>query len=282
MGIEADFYASAPGQELQDWFDIINLVFVCCFVAELALKFIAFGCRDFWCGSEWAWNAFDFLVVALSVLDVIFQYSVRASVTAGQVRVFRILRAFRYLRSIRVVRLFRYISALQVLTLSIIGTMSSLAWTLALLTLVIYSFGVVLTEIVAQHCGELAEGCATDLTKHWASVRSGMLSLFMVISQGLNWEDLARPLFEVSAIAGVLLILYVIMTIFAILNVVTGVFCNTAIESAGADKDVRILKQIQDQSQQVTLLKSVFAEIDFDKVNEISFEVGPWGGPCAS
>lgn len=38
---------------------------------------------------------------------------------------------------------------------------------------------------------------------------SGMLSLFMVISQGLNWEDLARPLFEVSAIAGVLLIFYV-------------------------------------------------------------------------
>lgn len=128
MGVEADIYASSPSQELQDWFDIINLVLVCCFVVELALKFIAFGCRDFWCGSDWAWNAFDFLVVALSVLDVTFQYSLRASVTAGQVRVFRILRAFRYFRSIRVVRLFRYISALQVLTLSIVGTMSSFLW----------------------------------------------------------------------------------------------------------------------------------------------------------
>eukprot|EP00435_Cladocopium_sp_Y103_P046093 s1470_g13.t1 len=49
-------------------------------------------------------------------------------------------------------------------------------------------------------------------------------------------------------------------------------FCNTAIESAGADKDVRTLRQMQAKNKQVELLKSVFAEIDFDKVNEISFE----------
>lgn len=52
----------------------------------------------------------------------------------------------------------------------------------------------------------------------------------------------------------------------------TGVFCNTAIESAGADKDIRTLKQIQDKAQQVELLKGVFDEIDFEQVNEISFD----------
>jgi len=200
------------------------------------------------------------------------------------VRVFRLLRIFRYFRSIRVVRLFRYISALRVLTLSILGTMSSLAWTLALLVLIIYSFSVVLTEMVVQYCwqpaGEAAALCAEKaedqpegvLRTFFSSVPESMMSLFMAISQGLNWEDLIRPLWNVSAVAYYLVIVYVIITIFAILNVVTGVFCNTAIESAGADKDIRTLKQIQAKSQQVELLKSVFDEIDFEQVNEISFQ----------
>ncbi|CAL1131773.1 unnamed protein product [Cladocopium goreaui] len=218
MGIEVDLAASTDAP-LPDWFGILNLVLVIFFVAELCLKFAAFGCATFWFGTDWAWNSFDFLVIALSVLDIVLEFSLRASVSTGQVRVFRVLRIFRYVRSIRVVRLFRYISALQVLTLSILGTMSSLAWTLALLILIIYSFGVVLTEIVFQHCGQLSN-CPEDLTSHWANLRLSMLSLFMAISQGLNWEDLLTPLLNVSEVAAVLLILYVIMTIFAILNVV--------------------------------------------------------------
>eukprot|EP00435_Cladocopium_sp_Y103_P015064 s403_g3.t1 len=100
-----------------------------------------------------------------------------------------------------------------------------LAWTLVLLTLIIYSFGVALTEIVAQHCGQLPEidsgaasSCPEELTKPWANVPDSMLSLFMAISQGLNWQDLVDPLLRVSAAAGIILIVYVIMTIFAILN----------------------------------------------------------------
>ena len=45
-----------------------------------------------------------------------------------------------------------------------------LAWTLALLILIIYSFGVVLTEIVFQHCGQISN-CPEDLTSHWANLR---------------------------------------------------------------------------------------------------------------
>ena len=44
-----------------------------------------------------------------------------------------------------------------------------LAWTLALLVLIIYSFGVLLTEIVTQHCRQLPS-CPSELTKHWESV----------------------------------------------------------------------------------------------------------------
>eukprot|EP00435_Cladocopium_sp_Y103_P060603 s1305_g22.t1 len=125
MGVEVDAFATSDGEQVPRWFGVANLVLVSLFVAEMLLKFAAFGCKLFFFGSDWAWNAFDFFVIALSVLDVILGY---ALISSGQVRVFRILRIFRYLRTIRVVRLFRYISALRVLTLSILGTMSSFLW----------------------------------------------------------------------------------------------------------------------------------------------------------
>ena len=284
MGLEVDAHAALGNDSVPEWFDIANLILVCIFVGELFMKLMALGFMNFWCGKDCGWNAFDFLVISFSVADVVLALTKRVSVSTAQVRVFRLLRIFRYFRSIRVVRLFRYISALRVLTLSILGTMSSLAWTLALLVLIIYSFSVVLTEMVVQYCwqpaGEAAALCAEKaedqpegvLRTFFSSVPESMMSLFMAISQGLNWEDLIRPLWNVSAVAYYLVIVYVIITIFAILNVVTGVFCNTAIESAGADKDIRTLKQIQAKSQQVELLKSVFDEIDFEQVNEISFQ----------
>eukprot|EP00913_Durusdinium_trenchii_P005535 g5157.t1 len=56
------------------------------------------------------------------------------------------------------------------------------------------------------------------------------------------------------------------------LPVVTGVFCNTAIESATIDKDVATIKQVQAKAHQVEHLKHIFQEIDRLNVNEVSFQ----------
>ncbi|CAK8999894.1 unnamed protein product [Durusdinium trenchii] len=178
MGIEADLYKEHNGAEgIPSWIGISNLVLTSFFLCELLLKFIALGCREFWCGRDWAWNGFDAAVISLSVVDVVLALWFTTAAGTGQVRVFRMIRILRYLRSIRVVRLFRYISALQVLTLSIIGTMSSLAWTLLLLILIIYSYSVVLTELVVEVCVENSE-CPQVFT----SVADRRLVGFTVIS----------------------------------------------------------------------------------------------------
>lgn len=52
----------------------------------------------------------------------------------------------------------------------------------------------------------------------------------------------------------------------------TGVFCNTAIESARADKDIAIMKQMHKHEQQVQLLREIFKEIDQDESNLISIK----------
>ena len=91
------------------------------------------------------------------------------------------IRLARALRGVRVVRLFRYVSALRTLALCIVSTIGSLIWTLVLLVLLFYTFGVILTQLVSDHCRDqvvMTTGdvnavpqCTDDLQRYWASVQ---------------------------------------------------------------------------------------------------------------
>eukprot|EP00438_Fugacium_kawagutii_P011575 Skav202444 [mRNA] locus=scaffold5808:33996:38725:- [translate_table: standard] len=110
----------------------------------------------------------------------------------------RFARLARALRGVRVIRLLRYIGALRTivrlavvprsfqlvdefesLRFSIVSTMSSLLWTLVLLVMNIYCFGVFITQLVTDHCRYLADDadakCPVALTKWWASVGDSRL-----------------------------------------------------------------------------------------------------------
>lgn len=282
LGVEVDVSASLDLDEVPSWFATVNAIIVTVFVIEMILKIFVLGCRDFWCGEEAGWNCFDFAIVSASVLDLavdIIASLLSSSLDTGHLRLMRSIRVARAIRGIRVVRIFRYITALRTLALSIISTMSSLFWTLALLILVFYLFSVVITQMVLDHCRHLVVDATTGQTmcpqllqKFWGSVPESMLTLFMAITNGLSWDDAIRPLRDVSYVAVFLVVIYVTIAVFAILNVVTGAFCNTAIESAHADKEVATIKQVRSKDQQVEALRQIFYEIDNSNQKSVNFE----------
>lgn len=57
-----------------------------------------------------------------------------------------------------------------------------------------------------------------------------------------------------------------------LLNVVTGVFVNTAIESAGADKDLATLKQLQKKVENMSALQEVFQDMDQHDINGVTLD----------
>eukprot|EP00434_Breviolum_minutum_P010417 symbB.v1.2.009187.t1/scaffold581.1/size274127/1 len=99
-----------------------------------------------------------------------------------------------------------------------------------------------------------------------------MFTLFMAISGGISWEVSIKPLREISELAVACMVLYIVIAVFAILNVVTGVFCNTAIESAQADRDIAIMKYMAKHKAQVEALQIIFAEIDRDESDLVSID----------
>lgn len=285
LGVEVDVSSHVGLSDVPSWMQTANTAIVGVFLLELLLKFIALGCTEFWCAKDSSWNLFDFVIIAISVADValdILATSLTPDVNTGHLRLIRSIRLARALRSMRMLWLFQYIGGLRTLALSIVSTLGSLFWTLMLLLIIFYSFGVVLTQMVVEHCrymnievtgdNNAIPVCPDDLKKYWSSVPTSMLTLFMSITGGLDWEAPVRPLWGVSRLAVVLVLIFVAITVFAILNAVTGVFCNTAIESAASDKEVASMRQVQSKAKQVDTLRGIFQELDRGKTNELSIE----------
>lgn len=288
LGIEVDIAAKVGQNDVPKYFDYMNLIVVIIFIMELAVNVTANGIYKFVCGGDWLWNFFDVIIVALSALETGISFIASSPTGTSQVspshlRFMRPIRLARALRGVRVMRLFRYVGALRTLLLSIMSSIASLFWTIVLLVLLFYSFGVLLTQLVSDYCRDQAIAETGDLnaspecrnlaySRFWMSVPEAMLTLFMAISGGIDWDDALIPLQEVSPVAVAAMLLYIVITVFTVVNVVTGVFCNTAIESAAADKDIAVMKQMRKHAAQVQVLKNVFREIDEKSNKSISME----------
>ncbi|CAE7946261.1 unnamed protein product, partial [Symbiodinium sp. KB8] len=313
LGVEVDFTARLPQNEVPPWClgsgfeekqvigeDVLSEISradarahappegaVLIFVVELFILFTATGVKNFFCGPDRSWNIFDFSIIAWSVLETSIELwaltvaTPEAQVSASHLRFVRTMRLVRAFRGVRVVRLLRYVSALRTLVLSIISSMASLCWTLALLVLLFYSFGIVFTQLVMDYCRDEAVRstgdvnaqpvCPNNVAFYWASVPESMLTLFTAITGGMNWEDAMVPLRLISPLAASCFVFYIAIAVLAVVNVVTGVFCSTAMESASADKEIATMKQLQRKNAQVADLRRVFQEI-VDEENLVNLQ----------
>jgi len=287
LGVEIDVSAAVGQNDVPPAFGAINMAFVFVFVMETLLKMWVLGCHEYWRGTDRKWNIFDFIIVGLSVAEMILDFFSQAVLLSGQaeqsssIRIFRALRLARTLRGVRLFRLLRYFAALRGLLLSIASTLSSLLWTLVLLQLLFYVFAVIFAQLVTDHCRFQTierEGdpnaipvCDADLS-YWSNVVDSMHTLFMSITGGINWEDAYEPLKKVSLVAVALMNLFIVIGFFTILNVVTGVFVNTAIEGAAADKDMATLKQAQHRTAQIAALRDVFQEVSKEQRDTLRLE----------
>eukprot|EP00930_Biecheleria_cincta_P001842 TRINITY_DN102933_c0_g1_i1.p1 TRINITY_DN102933_c0_g1~~TRINITY_DN102933_c0_g1_i1.p1 ORF type:complete len:634 (-),score=96.61 TRINITY_DN102933_c0_g1_i1:233-2134(-) len=283
IGVEVEFTATVPDSEFLAVFTWANICFTVFFVIELIIRLIGLGPYEFFCGADRFWSILDTLLVALSLIEGMFLMMESSGFESSQFRAFRIMRVARTVRGIRVVRVVRVASSLRTLLFSIVNTLKSLMWTLVLLCLIFYGFGVVLTQVVVDFCKEeqgLSSGTpghsevptcgSAGLAIHWSSLAKSMFTLFKSISNGISWHDAVTPLAEVDEMAVVFFLVFLTFTYFAVLNVVTGVFCQSAIEAASFDKDIAIQAQLQQREEYLKQFRLIFKELDQDDSDQVT------------
>merc|ERR1711990_240520 len=106
----------------------------------------------------------------------------------------------------------------------------------------------VITQIVIQHLISHPVSPHSDELNAWfGTLTRSCITLYEAITGGLDWDDLLRPLMsDISPAMFVILASHIAFSLFAVLNVVTGVFVDTACGNAARDKDEFLVNHISD------------------------------------
>jgi len=228
------------------------------------------------------WNLFDTLTVALQVLEVLtseiswaFVADYHNRLASSHVGVVRMMRVFRLIRVMRFIRILSAFSALRMMVVSIMDSVRSLVWTIVLILLAMFITSVYFTQMVTDHKVSQMDKTTVEerarmmnledprLLEFYGTLDRTMLTLYQTISEGIHWDAAMEPLrVHCSAWMPVSFSLYVAFVTFAMLNVITGVFVESAIQTANEDKKKVLLDN----------MRSVFQDADMDNSGSITWD----------
>ena len=269
IGAEVQYGAQNSGGIHVSFF-ILEQIFSVIFLTELFLRVLSEGRRFLWSSPDVAWNYMDLVLNITSVVNLValaYVYiqdvnSVNSDAwqASANVRMLRILRLTRVIRVVRIVKIVRFIRALRSLVHSILGTMKVLLWSVFLLFMIMYVFAIFFTDVTNEYSRTHStdDGNVLLLRTYFRDVEQSVLTLFQSITGGLDWGQVADDLHEFSRGWGYLYIFYVAFCLFAVLNVMTGMFCQSAIEAAERDQELQIQALISTKQQQVEMFMSIF------------------------
>eukprot|EP00927_Polykrikos_kofoidii_P081891 TRINITY_DN7986_c0_g1_i3.p1 TRINITY_DN7986_c0_g1~~TRINITY_DN7986_c0_g1_i3.p1 ORF type:complete len:759 (-),score=123.21 TRINITY_DN7986_c0_g1_i3:170-2374(-) len=276
IGVHIELTASVAKGEttyFADNLETIQTGFSVAFFVELLLRIFASGCSFFDPhNKDISWNMFDFLLVAVSTVEIAMKFSGMSDGNVESVSIARLVRFVRIMKVVRIIRMLRFLRSLRVLASSILGTLRSLVWAMLLLCIIMYCFAVLFAgaSVLYLTDGDLPPQEGVTLLKYFGTVPRSTLTLFQTITGGLSWEVLVVPLLGVHPFYMIAFFVYVVFAMFAVLNVVTGVFCQGAIESAVQDQEEITQQQLSSIGHYSTLLRKLFFDIDAESSGTIT------------
>jgi len=256
---------------------VADVVFPVIFVVELVIRLGAERWALFEGEEKW-WNMFDIVLVLNSGLEAFWPFA--------NFSFLRILRVFRLVRIVRVVRNIKSLKSLRTMVFALINSFVSLMWAFVMICLIIFVFSILFCNGVAAHYNVVAdelngaEITEVDLQamKHFGSLWATCVSLFCAVTGGNDWmlygEILRTLRNDENDITGELYFLvfgfYVAFCMVGLLNVVTGIFVDSAVSTRTEDEVVdAFTDQMQARCREV---KRIFSEADKDGKGSLTFE----------
>jgi len=279
VAVEVEYMTSHA--ERPQFFYYSKCVFACWFVIELGLRLWGAGWKTFLRGADWRWNWVDMILVGLSVLELLDTGEGNGpadSSMAPLASAKSIIRAVRLVRIIRTGRMLQYFHQFSKMTACTASAMKTLFWALLLLGMMIFTFAVSLTQAVTEQAGLLGASerdgeSESLLVQAFGNLSRSSYSLYKAVSNGESWGNVMNPLLsELPWPFPALFMLYVTVTLIGVLNVVTSIFIESAMQTTKRFRALRVAEQKQQSSALREHLRTVFEDVDSDHSGCISME----------
>jgi len=267
--MSSDWEVNHIGGTPPDHFQFLEMAFLAFYAIELGLRLAVHRCF-FFIGESAGWNCFDFLLVAFSALDVgyyIMQLSSQeedaGSGNVSFMRLFRLFKITKILRTIRIIKVFRELS---MMVESFTKCIVAMFWGLILLVFLLYIFALVFVQGVTDLLRDttFAEAEMEVILDQFGSVMDSMLSLYMAVTGGNDWAIYYDTVRMCGPFYDVLFLLYSFFFVFALFNIMTGVFVERALTAAIPDRDEMIWEEQKKLAKQVEEFKALCMQLDTD------------------
>jgi len=277
VGLQMELSSKDPRRK-RDVFLAVNYLYTILFTLEIMLRILSKGFSSFLLHRHWYWDFFDLCVVLVSILEVLIDTWWK---NAGMpenltfMRVIRIARVLsRFTRLMTVLRLTRYLRPLRVLLKSALFSLRSVTWVAFFMLSFIYMFAVLFTSAAQEHISASRHSSAgiIELDKSFGSLLRSMHTLYQAVTGGHDWGTTAAILSHIHDFWLLLFLVYQFVMTFALMNVITGVFCNGAIEGAQQDQNEVVEAHMAQMQKYVSKFKCLFRAIDSDHNGNITVD----------
>ncbi|CAE7771416.1 CATSPER1 [Symbiodinium sp. CCMP2456] len=268
IGVETDVVAQSSADQSPEVFSVLDTLYTLVFFAELLVRLSAYGGDFFWGPKGLFWNYLDVIIVCPSMVQLAIRviWQSGADNSGGSLAVVRVLRITRVFRVIRVVKVMKFVRSLRQLVESIMHTMKSLAWSMLLLVAIIYVFAIMFTDASVAHMADNPTSVLNpELSQSWGTLHASMHTLFRAVSGGFDWGGTAAALGDVHWAWLYLFTAYIAFCMFAVLNVMTGIFCQVAVESSRNDPQFLMQHLLAEKDRQTDLIRNLFRIFDREK-----------------
>lgn len=239
----------------------LDAIFNAFFAGELLVRILAHQ-GAFLVGEEWRWNVFDTVVLMASFGNM---FLLNLGYGADYARLIGLARVGRSLSVFRMVRFSRIFSKIKLLTLAVAHCGTMLLWAVLYLVMVLFFFAVIFLNAFSTHLNEgspsAVDSNMDNLRLYFGSLPMTMLTLFMVVSGGVDWWEILQALLSISILYASVYLVFMSLTTLAILNVINAIFVNDAMEMASMDLDLRLKAEVARTRLMVQTLTDIFNEM---------------------
>ncbi|CAK0828235.1 unnamed protein product [Prorocentrum cordatum] len=261
-----------PDLEHPAWLVGVDTTLTIAFIGEIALRIYIYRGHFLCAAKGWGWNLLDAFLLSAAMVEVLL--------TAAGAENFPTMT---FLRILRLPRIFldlgrlEWFHKLQLVTRCMIKSISYFGVALFVILGTIYLFSVCMVQGIIDYLagtdvGSIDTDILESMAVNYGSVTLTSISLYQGISGGVDWAQLMEPLLLLPGRYTVLLMAYVFMMMFGVLNIIASLFVECVYHVAKDDYQERVRSEILEQKRWSDHLRNLFYEADQDESDSLSWE----------
>ncbi|CAJ1359674.1 unnamed protein product, partial [Effrenium voratum] len=261
------------------WFDAPFAVWFC---FEVCLRMYAAGIRSFYCDEDKYWNIFDTLLALESALSLMMR------LTTARFSALRVLCIFRVARLVKHMDMVQGLRRMRAVFIALSTSVHDFASAAVVVGVVLFAYSVFLSMAAASYfermdqlnseqplsAEQLQE--VAQVVETFGSLPNMMVSLWAAISGGDDWMSYGDLLKKMDPAHRYFwtFVCFTAFSVVGLLNVVTGVFVDSAVSAAEACKseDEVTASQRKEEEVEEKKLKAVLVKADEDGSGHITSE----------